>query len=44
VIESDLAGIIPHKDMQEMKSLDRLARAHGERRLYVPTHFAWGRA
>jgi SAM-dependent methyltransferase len=44
VIESDLAGFIPRKDMQEMKSLDRLARARGERRLYVPTHFAWGRA
>jgi SAM-dependent methyltransferase len=44
VIESDLAGLIPGRDIQKMKHLDRQARARGERRLHVPTYFAWGYA
>jgi hypothetical protein len=27
-----------------MKALDQQARARGERKLHVPTYFAWGRA
>lgn len=43
VIESDLAEWHPVADIQKMKQLDRQARERGTRRLYVPTHFAWGR-
>ena len=43
VIEADLAGIIPPKEVQKMKRLDQQARARGERELHVPTYFAWGR-
>jgi SAM-dependent methyltransferase len=42
VIESDLAGVVPGADIQKMKTLDRQARAKGERVLHVPTYFAWG--
>ena len=42
VIEADLAGFVPNKEIQEMKKLDERARARGERVLYVPTYFAWG--
>ena len=44
VIESDLAGLVPGDDLLKMKILDQHARARGERELYVPTYFAWGRA
>jgi SAM-dependent methyltransferase len=44
VLESDLAGLLPGEDIHRMKSLDRQARARGERVLHVPTYFAWGRA
>lgn len=43
VIESDLAGSRAEADIQEMKRLDRQARARGQRRFHVPAHFAWGR-
>ena len=43
VIESDLAGFIPKDEIHKMKTLDRQARTRGERILYVPTYFAWGR-
>ena len=43
VIESDLRGLIPPDEVQKLKSLDRAARARGERVLHVPTYFAWGR-
>jgi SAM-dependent methyltransferase len=42
VLESDLAGFIPGKDVRRMKHLDQQARARGERVLHVPTYFAWG--
>ena len=42
VLESDLAGFIPGDDIQKMKRLDQQARGRGERKLYVPTYFAWG--
>jgi SAM-dependent methyltransferase len=44
VIQSDLRGFIRDEEVQQMKRLDRQARARGERKLHVPTHFAWGRA
>lgn len=44
VLESDLEGFIPAADIHNMKRLDRDARARGERVLFVPTHFASGRA
>jgi ubiquinone/menaquinone biosynthesis C-methylase UbiE len=43
VIESDLEGWVPDRDIQNMKRLDKQARERGERVLHVPTHFAWGR-
>ena len=42
VIESDLAGWVPDKDIQRMKLLDQTAREQGTRVLHVPTYFAWG--
>ena len=44
VLESDLAGFVPDKDLRKMKRLDQEARARGERVLQVPKYFAWGRA
>jgi SAM-dependent methyltransferase len=44
VIESDLAGFVPGDEIQRMKTLDWQTRARGERKLHVPTYFAWGRA
>ena len=43
VIESDLTGLVSREDIHEMKTLDQQARIQGERVLYVPTYFAWGR-
>ena len=42
VIESDLKGIVPDREIQKMKKLDETARRHGVRTLHVPTNFAWG--
>lgn len=44
VIESDLKGSVTERDIHEMKQLDQRARQRGIRVLYVPTHFALGRA
>ena len=44
VIESDLHGRIPNRDLQRMKELDQQARQEGRRVLHVPTYFAWGEA
>lgn len=43
VIESDLANMVPVEDIQKMKKLDEQAWQNGERVLYVPTYFVWGR-
>jgi SAM-dependent methyltransferase len=43
VIEADLQGSVPDKELQHMKALDQAAREKGERFLHVPTYFAWGR-
>ena len=43
VIEADLEGIAPGEEIQKMKKLDESARKRGERTLYVPTYFAWGK-
>jgi len=43
VLEADLAGFVPEREIQKMKVLDERAWARGERKLYVPTYFAWGR-
>jgi SAM-dependent methyltransferase len=42
-IEADLAGIIPDEDIQKIKRLDFAAWERGERVLYVPTHYLWGK-
>ena len=44
VINSDLAGIrFQPAEIQKIKSLDEKAWASGERVLFVPTFYAWGR-
>ena len=43
VLESDLAGFLSEEDLTNLKQLDRESRLKGVRRLFVPTHFAWGR-
>jgi hypothetical protein len=43
VIETDLAGLVADEEIHKMKILDQQARARGERELFVPTYFAWGR-
>jgi SAM-dependent methyltransferase len=42
-IEADLTGIIPDENIQKMKRLDFAAWERGERVLYVPTHYLWGK-
>jgi SAM-dependent methyltransferase len=43
VIKADLAGIIPPAELQRIKSVDENAWASGERVLFVPTFYTWGR-
>jgi len=43
VLEADLAGFVPAKKLQKIKKLDEEAWRRGERVLYVPTYYAWGR-
>lgn len=43
VIESDLEGSVTEQEIQKMKKLDKTARSSNERRLHVPTFFAWGK-
>jgi SAM-dependent methyltransferase len=43
VLEADLAGSVAGEDIQKMKLLDEQAWTRGERVLFVPTYFVWGR-
>lgn len=43
VLESDLSGLIPDDEIRPWKSLDQQARAQGQRVLFIPTYFAFGR-
>jgi SAM-dependent methyltransferase len=43
VLEADLAGSVPPAELDRLKRLDAQAWERGERQLYVPTYFAWGR-
>jgi ubiquinone/menaquinone biosynthesis C-methylase UbiE len=43
VIESDLAGQVPDQDILKIKKQDDAAWDAGERVLFVPTFYAWGR-
>ncbi len=43
VLQADLAGQIPGHDLQKMKQIDEAAWQNGQRVLFVPTFFAWGR-
>lgn len=43
VIEADLAASVSGEDIHKMKLIDEEAWARGERVLYVPTYFVWGR-
>jgi SAM-dependent methyltransferase len=44
VLESDLALSMPNDELQKMKRLDQQAWKRGERKLSIPTYFAWGHA
>ncbi len=43
VLEADLAGHLPAQDIQKMRKLEQAAWETGQRVLFVPTFFAWGR-
>jgi len=43
VLESDLRAVLPSIQIQKIKALEEQARAEGQRVLYVPTYFAWGK-
>ncbi|GAB4488501.1 MAG: hypothetical protein Fur0016_14270 [Anaerolineales bacterium] len=43
VLQADLAGYLPAQDIEKMKELDETAWRTGQRVLFVPTFFAWGR-
>ncbi len=43
VLEADLAESVSGEDIHKMKLLDEEAWARGERVLFVPTYFVWGR-
>ncbi|RJP48312.1 MAG: methyltransferase domain-containing protein [Anaerolineaceae bacterium] len=43
VLEADLAASVPGEDIHKMKLLDEKAWERGERVLFVPTYFVWGR-
>jgi SAM-dependent methyltransferase len=42
MLEQDLAGTISESEMKRYRSIDMQARARGERKMRVPTYFAWG--
>lgn len=44
VLRRDLAGRMPEGELQRYYDIDRMASIRGERALYVPIHFAFGRA
>jgi hypothetical protein len=43
VLESDLAGQIAPQDLQKLRQSEAAATQNGERVLFVPTFYAWGR-
>jgi SAM-dependent methyltransferase len=43
VLEADLAGAVPARELRRLKALDERAWRRGERVLQVPTHFTYGR-
>jgi len=43
VLESDLSGFVSKSDIQEFKKEDADAWSRGDRILYVPTFYSWGR-
>ncbi len=44
VLEADLAGELSESQINQMHSLDAAAWQRGERVLFVPTFYAWGKA
>jgi SAM-dependent methyltransferase len=42
VLRADLAGTLSEGELDALQELDELARARGERVLFVPTFYAWG--
>lgn len=43
VLEEDLSGILPGRDLQNLKEQDLSACEKGLRLIYVPTFYAWGK-
>jgi len=43
VLEADLSGRVPDEKLHELRRIDAAAWQHGDRVLFVPTFYAWGR-
>ena len=43
VMQFDLEGMLPHEDIEKMRSQETTLWERGERVLFVPTFYAWGR-
>jgi len=43
MLRADLEGMAPPSRLQELHALDQAARQRGERVLFVPTFYAWGK-
>ena len=43
MLRSDLAGSVPTAQLDSLQAQDQRAWQHGERVLYVPTFYAWGK-
>ncbi|MGC1377576.1 MAG: hypothetical protein WA821_15185, partial [Anaerolineales bacterium] len=43
VLENDLAGLTTDEELKRWQSIDERARAQGQRVLFIPTYFAFGR-
>ncbi len=43
ILENDLQGLLPAQELESLRVIDQVARQFGERILYVPTFYAWGR-
>ncbi len=43
VLAQDMEGVVSREELLRLKILDQAARTNGDRVLFVPTFFAWGR-
>ncbi|MDZ4159169.1 MAG: hypothetical protein U1B80_05190, partial [Anaerolineaceae bacterium] len=43
VLRADLTDRLPAEELQRLQMVDSAARSQGERVLFVPTFYAWGK-